>query len=97
MQFLLVLCNKGVADAVSNILLLRSFSNHIYYMYMLVYISVTCGSGCQNGGICVDQDECKCARGFTGSHCEEGECEKNIWKIPISSYQLLSAHAYIIF
>ncbi|XP_072023585.1 uncharacterized protein [Amphiura filiformis] len=38
---------------------------------------IICAFDCQNGGFCVRPNECQCADGYTGTHCEEdiNECE----------------------
>ncbi|KAI2642446.1 Fibrillin-2 [Labeo rohita] len=37
--------------------------------------SQQCNTRCMNGGVC-EEDHCQCAKGYTGSFCEQTVCEK---------------------
>jgi len=39
------------------------------------YFSVTCKRPCQNGGICLGLNRCKCPNGYGGSVCQHGMYE----------------------
>ena len=48
-----------------------------------------CYPGCQNGGVCVSPNKCKCKSGFTGHLCGNGEknylqkCMTNIINVKV--------------
>ena len=43
--------------------------NKIYFFS----ITAVCNPNCENGGVCVEPNNCRCKVGYTGNLCENGK------------------------
>ena len=53
--------------------------------YLIKYCCVIapCSGGCQNGGTCIDINNCSCTIEWTGSNCEDKNGKK--WQLDINN------------
>jgi hypothetical protein len=66
------------------------FSHYIYYKNVIWYYLAICEPECENGGVCLRDDECKCKHFTSGKHCEDGKYKNIFFK---NNYINLDEHS----
>ena len=45
----------------------------IVYNYLFFFCLAVCTPSCENGGLCIVPNVCKCLKGWKGAYCEKGQ------------------------